>query len=94
MPFHAGLHDGGREKVPKRADDKKRANRSHPPPKPLRQVDVIGHEAPHDEEVERKHAPDRVQRLREQLKVLLGTLLVKSCTDDERGECSAAIYNG
>lgn len=81
MPLDAGLDGESPGKVPKRADDHKCADRGHSSPEALGQVDVIGHNASSDEKVDRQHAPDRVQSLREQLKVLFGALLVK----DRRG---------
>ena len=78
MPLDAGLDGESPGKIPKRADDHECADRGHSSTKSLRQVDVVGHNTPSDEKVERQHAPDRVQSLREQLKVLFGALLVNS----------------
>lgn len=90
MPLDASLDGESPGKVPKRADDHKCADRGHSPPKALRQVDIVGHNAPSDEKVERQHAPYRVQSLREQLKVLFGALLANNrrAQNDEGGEGS------
>lgn len=76
MPLHAGVHEGGRPKVPKAADYEERADGCHAPPKPLRQVDIARYNASRDEQIERSHVADGVQGLREQLKVLVCALVV------------------
>lgn len=75
VAIHAGVHKGGRTEVPKAADNKKRANGSHASPKPLRQVDVARYDTPRNEQVERCQVADRVESLREQLKVLVCALV-------------------
>lgn len=75
VALHAGVHEGGRSKVPKTADNKKRADGSHPSPKPLCQVDVTRYDTSRNEQVERCQVADRVESLREQLKILVCALV-------------------
>lgn len=75
MPPDAGVHEGGRAKVPKTAYYEKRADGRHAPPEPLRQVDVSRYNASRDEDVERGHVADGVESLGEQFKVLVRTLI-------------------
>lgn len=91
VPLDAGVHEGGRPKVPKAADYEKRADGCHAPSKPLRQVDVARHNASRNEQIERGHVADGIQSLREQLKVLVCALVMERTAVDHVSSDKRAI---
>lgn len=78
MPLHAGMHEGGRTKIPKTTNYEKSTNGGHAAPESLRQMDVPRYNASRNEEVERRQVADGVESLGEELKILVCALVFVS----------------